>query len=197
MANPLSSGLERDPGLGGLALGVLVAVDAQPGGVGEVGAELQEERAEVVVDPVEVVVVDHRGRRHDPRVGRTGVRVVAALGAEDAGLLLGDPDEQDPVGVGAPGQVFAHHLVLALPLREVQQRHVVGCGEVVDVGDELFGHRCDQGGRGDREPAMAHQEPDDLAGALQLRHEDVEVHPVDALDLEPHMIGEHIGCRTG
>ncbi|MGH3902071.1 MAG: hypothetical protein ACRDTA_28235 [Pseudonocardiaceae bacterium] len=35
---------EADPGLGGVALGVLVAVDAQPRGVGEIGAELEEER---------------------------------------------------------------------------------------------------------------------------------------------------------
>jgi hypothetical protein len=43
---------EPDPGLGGLALGVLVAVAAQPGRIGEVAAELQEERAEVIVEPV-------------------------------------------------------------------------------------------------------------------------------------------------
>jgi hypothetical protein len=40
---------EADPGFGGLALGPVVAVDAQLGVVGEVGAELEEERAEVVV----------------------------------------------------------------------------------------------------------------------------------------------------
>lgn len=41
---------EPDPGLGGLAFGPLVAVDAQLGGVGEVGAELDEERAEILID---------------------------------------------------------------------------------------------------------------------------------------------------
>ena len=44
---PVVQRLEADPGLGGLAFGSLVAVDAQLGGVGEVGAELEEERAEV------------------------------------------------------------------------------------------------------------------------------------------------------
>jgi hypothetical protein len=32
---------EGDPGLGGLALGVLMAVDTQPGGVGKIGIELE------------------------------------------------------------------------------------------------------------------------------------------------------------
>ena len=48
-------GLEGDPFLGQLSLDVLVAVDAELGVVGEVGAELEEERAEVLVDAVEVV----------------------------------------------------------------------------------------------------------------------------------------------
>lgn len=50
---------EGGTGLGGLALGPVVAVDAQLGGVGEVPGELQEERPEVAVDAVEVPLVDH------------------------------------------------------------------------------------------------------------------------------------------
>ena len=41
--------LERDPPLRELALDILVSVQAQLGIVGKVGAELQEERAEVLV----------------------------------------------------------------------------------------------------------------------------------------------------
>jgi len=43
-------GGEADASLGGLPLGPLVAVDAQLGGKREVGAEPEEERAEVVVE---------------------------------------------------------------------------------------------------------------------------------------------------
>jgi len=43
-------GLEGDPLLGQLPLGILVAVDAELGVVGEIGAELEEERPEVLVD---------------------------------------------------------------------------------------------------------------------------------------------------
>jgi hypothetical protein len=51
---PVVQGGEPDPGLGGLTFGVLVAVDTQPGVVGEVGAELEEERTEVGVEAVQV-----------------------------------------------------------------------------------------------------------------------------------------------
>jgi hypothetical protein len=42
----------------------------------------------------------------------------------------------------------------------------------------------------------AAQEAGYLAGALQLGDEDVEIQPVDALDLELHVLAEHIGNRT-
>jgi hypothetical protein len=53
---------EPDPGLGRLPLSSMVAVDAQLGVVGEIGAELDEERAEVVIDALEGEVVDQPGR---------------------------------------------------------------------------------------------------------------------------------------
>jgi len=56
-----------------LALEIFVAVDAELGIVGKVGAELQEERPEFFVDAIEIVVVDHRGRFHEPWIGSTSV----------------------------------------------------------------------------------------------------------------------------
>src|ERR1700675_831929 len=73
--------LERHPTLGKLPLEILVAVDAELGIVGKVGAELQEERPEVLIDTVEIVVVDHRGGFHDPRIGCAGVSAAATLRA--------------------------------------------------------------------------------------------------------------------
>src|SRR3954465_13034385 len=57
--------------------GPLVAVDAQLGGVGEVGAELEEERAEVGVHAVEVEEVDERRRADQPGIAAAGRRAVA------------------------------------------------------------------------------------------------------------------------
>src|SRR5512135_3023067 len=47
-----------------------------------------EERAEVVVEAVEVEVVDHGRGPHDPGVGPAGVGIATLLGAEDRCLLL-------------------------------------------------------------------------------------------------------------
>jgi hypothetical protein len=52
---------EGDPGPFRLALRPVVAVDAQLRVVGEVGAELQEERPEVFIDARKVEVVDLQG----------------------------------------------------------------------------------------------------------------------------------------
>ena len=93
---PLSSASNAMPSLRQLALGVFMAVDAQLGIVGKVGAELQEERAEVLVHRVEVIVVHHGGRSHDPRIGPAGGRAAALLGAEHRRLLLRLADEDDP-----------------------------------------------------------------------------------------------------
>ena len=94
--------LEPDAPLRQLPLQILVPVDAQLRVVGEVRTELQEERPEVVVDRVEVVMV-HQCRRVDqPRVGGPGGRAPAALGALHARLLLRLADVEDTL---APGPV--------------------------------------------------------------------------------------------
>src|SRR6267142_6730788 len=52
----------------------------QLGAVGEVAAELDEERAEVLIDAVEVEVVDLQRRAGQPQVLLPGRRVAALLG---------------------------------------------------------------------------------------------------------------------
>jgi hypothetical protein len=48
-------------------------------------------------------------------------------------------------------------------------------------------------GGGNRQSELALDVAQQPTGMLQLRHVDVAVHPVDALDLEHHMISEDIG----
>jgi hypothetical protein len=55
-------GLERDPPVGQLSLQPLVPVQAQLRRIRKVRAELDEDRAEVPVENVEEVLIDHRGR---------------------------------------------------------------------------------------------------------------------------------------
>ena len=94
--NAIVQGLEGYSLLGQLSLDVLMAVDAQFGVVGEVGAELEKERAEVLVDAIEVVMIDHARGPHDPGVRLTGLGIAALLGAEDGCLLLHLPTTTIP-----------------------------------------------------------------------------------------------------
>ena len=184
-----------DAGVGGLPLGPLVPVDTQPGVVGEVGAELEEERPEVGVHGIDVEVVDQPGGLDDPRISPT-LDVAALLGPKQHRLLLRAPDEQHPFS--APGglelgQVLVHHVVLALALDEVHPRHTLVGGETMDRGTERVGHLGQRRGRGDRQPQLPVDVTDDPSRVLQLRNVHVQVHPVDALNLEGHVLGEDIG----
>ena len=119
--------------------------------------------------------------------------VAAALGAEQPGLLLRPPDEQHPLLAGEPGEVLVHDVVLALALAEVHPRHLLIAGEAAHRRGERVGDLPQRRGRGDRQPELALDVAQQPTGVLQLRHVDVAVHPVDALDLEHHVIGEDIG----
>jgi hypothetical protein len=186
---------EPDPGLDRLAFGVLVAVDTQLRGVGEVRAELEEERAEVAIDAVEVPLVDHRRGPHDPRIRLSG-RVAAFLGAEHPGFLLRPADEQHPLVAVEAGQVLVHHVVLALALDEVDDRDPPLACEGLDRGDERVADRGqDRAGR-DRETKMMPDEPGDRARMLQPGLVHVAVHPVDRLDLEHRVTGQDIAGRA-
>ena len=70
-----------------LPLDILVPVDAELGIVGKVGAKLQEERAEIVVDPIEVDMLHQGGRAYDPRISSAGSLISPLLRQEDAGFL--------------------------------------------------------------------------------------------------------------
>ena len=187
-------GLEADPGPGGLPLGPFMAVDAQLGGIGEVGAELDEERAEVRIDAIEIEVVDQRARLHQPRM-RAAVGVVAALGPPHGGLLLRPPRVQHPLGAGEARQVPLRHLVFAL-FAEMHQVQAAGADEVMDIRDERLGHRVHQRRAGICMAAVTGEERGRPGAVLQPGLPHVQVHPVDRLDLEDDMPGKDIGGRT-
>jgi hypothetical protein len=90
-----------------------------------------------------------------------------------------------------------HDIVLALPLPEIDQRHPVVVGVAADRGHERLAARGDQRRGGDVETEMPGQEPDDLPDPLQLGNVEVEIQPVDGLDLEHNMAGQHISCGAG
>src|SRR5262249_55741593 len=155
-----------------------------------VGAELQEERAEVVIDAIEVVVVDHRRGADQPRVGLTGFRVAALLGAEDRGLLLGLADEEDTFGPRKACQVVGGDSVFALSLGKGEHLDAVPSGEGVDGLDEGVADGREQGGGGEEVAAVVTKEANDTQFALEFGDVDVEVHAVDAFDFQSDVIAE-------
>jgi hypothetical protein len=139
-------------------------------------------------------VVDHPGALHDPRVALP-LDVAALLGAEQGCLLLGASDEHHTLGPSSSleqGQPFVQDVVLALTLDEVHPRHLIHGREPVDRRNEPVGDLRQRCRRGDLHTKLALQIADQSRRVLQLGHIDVQVHPVDALDLEPHVIGKDI-----
>ncbi len=134
------------PSRGQLALGVFVAVQAQLGVVRKVGAELEEERAEVAVHCIEIVVVDHGRGLDDPRVGLAGAGAVPLLGAEDRRLFLGLADEDDAFLGREAAQPLGHHIILALAFVKQHQRNLMLRDETVQRCDKLPAHRVHQRG---------------------------------------------------
>jgi len=119
----------------------VVAVQAQPGVVGKVRAELEEERSEVLIDAVKVEVVDHPGGLDDPGIG-PAIGVVPSLGPEQRRLLLSAADEHHPLSATGRlelGQLLVHHVVLALALDEVHPRDLPLAGVAVHRGREAVG----------------------------------------------------------
>lgn len=88
-------------------------------------------------------------------------------------------------------------VVLALALGEVDQVQALVIDEPVDPRDERVGHRVHQGGGGKRHPPVALEEPDHTAGVHQLGLVEVQVHAVDAVELEHDVVIEHVGHSGG
>ena len=106
------------------------------------------------------------------------------------------PTNSTPSAPRELGQVLVHHVVLASPLWPLaKSTHgtALVTGEAVHRGDERLGDPGQRRGRGDRQPELPMHVPDQPRGVLQLRHVDVQVHPVDALHLDDHMLGQDIG----
>jgi hypothetical protein len=118
--------------------------------------------------------------------------IAPLLGAEQPGLLLRAADEQHPLGAGERRQVLMHDVVLACPLNEIDPRHPALASEPTQRRGEPITDLGQRRGRGDRQPQLTVHIGDQPGRVLQPWHINVEIHPVDALHLEHHVIGQHI-----
>jgi hypothetical protein len=88
-------------------------------------------------------------------------------------------------------------IVLALPLGEIDDRHPLVFGELVQPSDEVAADRLQQRGRRDRAAALVMEERHHTVAELQLGYIHVQVHPVDAFHLEGDVLGEDISGAAG
>jgi hypothetical protein len=193
--NAVVQGLEGQAPLGQLALKELVPIDAELGVVGEVGTELQEERTEVLVHAVAVVMIDHARGGDDPGVRLSSLGMAATLGAKHRGFLLRLADEQQPLASLEARQILPGHIVFALTFLEANQRDVGIPGELLKPDDEILADRFHQRRGGKGVPAVKAEEAHDAFVVLQLRHVNVEVHAVNALQLKLHVRTKDFGNR--
>ncbi len=188
-----------DTGVVALLFGPLVPVEPDLGGIGEVGADLDEAGPEVGVEHVEVVdadpallfdevVADH------PRLRR------AVLGAVHPLELLGRHDGHHPellvplgpLEIGADVVELAVIPAAAIGLLEPQDRDAMPLGEGFDVTAEPVAVALHQRRRRDRVTTMPGEERHHLASDLQAGHVRVQVQPVNTIDLQSDMTIEHV-----
>jgi hypothetical protein len=188
-AQPVGQGLESDAFLGELAVDVLMTIEAEPATVGEVGAELQEEQAEIGVHGVDVVLVDQRRGADDPGIRFSCLRIAPAFGTEGGDFLLSLANEQDALGAGKGSAVVGGEVFLAGVFLEGDQRDALLASERFDGVDEGVGHGLEVLGR-NRAAAVGAEEVEHVAFQLQMRLVDVEVQTVQALQFEGHVVAQ-------
>ena len=81
-------------------------------------------------------------------------------------------------------------IVFTLSVGEVDDRYALVFGEAVEGGDEVLADRLQQRRRREGLAPMVAEERHNSSGELQAGLVDVQVHPVDALDLQGHVVGE-------
>src|ERR687888_286317 len=186
-------GLKGDAFLGQLPFDVFVTIEAKLGIVGEVGAELEKERAEVLVDAIEVKVIDHGRRADEPGVFLPGLGIGAFLGTQDRCLLLGLANKEDALGALELGPVLQGDVLFALPLGKRNQRDLILLDEALDCSDEPFTDRVHEGRGGEGVSPVKAQERGNTTLALELGLVDVEVHAVNTFDFQRHMLADDFG----
>src|SRR5438093_674478 len=118
-----------------------MTVDAELRVEGEVRAEFQEERAEVTVDRVEIVLIHHRRRAEEPSIGGPRLWVSPTLRPKNRRLLLRFTHEEQALRLGKAGEIPRRHLVLPLLFLERHHVEVLTLREALEGIDEGAGQR--------------------------------------------------------
>ena len=190
--DPIVERREWDAAPPELALGPLVAVEAQLERVGRVAAHLEEGRPPVGVDHVDVVVV-HIDRL--PPEGEMHVAPLLGLGRRPArGAFLRHAHQHDPRGRGEAVPVLLDDVILALPLGELDPRNpsrrAPGPHPLLEgVGDLPKDRR-----RGHHPAPGLTKKGDHPTLALQPGNVPVDVQPIHALHFQRHVVSDNLRC---
>ncbi len=187
--------LVGNAGAAQLALEVLMPVETELGGVREVRTELEEERAEVLVDAVEIVVVDHGGGAKQLRVAVSAMRPVPFGGAKSCRFLLGLANHHDPFPARRTRHVRGDHIVFALPLLKCEHRHLMRLGIPFNRCDKGVADGRHRGRRRDRAMPLLLEKPARPGLPLQVGDIDVQVHAVNALNFQRHVLAQGFSER--
>ena len=193
--DPVNQRLVADSAVRQLLLHIFVTVQAEFGVVREVRAEFQEEGAKIPIHAVGVKVVDHGRGADQPGIGRSGLLIAPPLGAEHRRFLLRLADEQHSFRAGKLLPILRGHAVLTLALLERHDGYLFLFGKLLHLGDERLGDRIHQRTGGKPVAEMEPEETGHSSRPLQRRHVHVQVHAVDSLDLQRHVLPENLGDR--
>ena len=182
--------LVGDAALRELTFEPLVPIQTDLHGIGEVGAELDEQRAEVAVEEVDVVVIDHRRRADDPRVRRPVAAFRRFSVRKTLAFSWALPTNSTPSSPVERGEVLLRDVILPLPLLERHQIEALRLDEALDGLHEPLAHRRHHHGRRHAGAEMLLHEVHDPAARLQRRDVAVEIHPVDRFQFEGHVVVE-------
>ncbi len=178
--------------LGQLPFEILMAIETKLGRVGKVRAELQEERAEVGVQAVEIIDVTHRRGIADPRNGAAAAQVLADR-AGHAQLLLRHADEDHALLVLEVTEARWHHVIFALAFLKTDQFELLPLEEVADLGDETSGHFAGIFGGGEAVAEITAQEPGHARLAGELGDISVQIQAVHAFEFQDDVILLELG----
>ena len=171
-------------------------IEAELGAVGKVGADLDEERAKVLVHAVEIIEVDHGGAVIDPGNG-SSIGAVLANGPGDPGLLLNHADKDHPFACLETPQMLLEDVILPLALLEANQRNGLFLEEIAQAENERIGHFPGLLGRGEAIAPVETKETGHPRRAGQPRDIGVEIHAVDAFELQDDMFALELGQTFG
>src|SRR5437016_848073 len=118
-----------------------MSVQTKLGVVREVGTELEEKGAKVLIDAVEIVLVHQCRRFHNPGIAVVALWMVSLFGPIDSALLLSFADEDNALGLPESGPAFGGHIVLTLAFFKVHDRNLIVLGELLNGTHKSAGHR--------------------------------------------------------